>query len=109
LKRGALHRIKGQDQIGPGNRRREQLMAIAETSLTTRTALWSGGLRPRSTEAVVLDGPADPGSSIDRWRRRIRLRHHLARLLRVDAGLIEDVGLSVQEAEKEIAKPFWRL
>lgn len=45
-----------------------------------------------------------PGS----WRQRVRLRSDLARLRRIDPRLIEDIGISREAAEQEIAKPFWR-
>jgi uncharacterized protein YjiS (DUF1127 family) len=70
-----------------------------------------GNVRPESiarAAAAGPDGPADPGSLIDSWRKRIRLRRHLARLLVTDPGLIEDIGFSLEEAERELRKPFWR-
>jgi uncharacterized protein YjiS (DUF1127 family) len=42
------------------------------------------------------------------WRTRRRYRSDLKRLLRVGSYMIEDVGLSVEEAKREIQKPFWQ-
>jgi uncharacterized protein YjiS (DUF1127 family) len=39
----------------------------------------------------------------------MRLRCHLKRLLQLDARLIEDIGLTRLDAEREVTKPFWRL
>ena len=39
------------------------------------------------------------------WARRHATRAHLRRL---DAYLIDDVGLSIAEARHEAGKPFWR-
>jgi uncharacterized protein YjiS (DUF1127 family) len=42
------------------------------------------------------------------WRQRSRYRRELARLRRSGPHLIDDIGLSQAEAEREAAKPFWR-
>ena len=42
------------------------------------------------------------------WRARRRYRADLKRLHRVGSYMIEDVGLSVAEAEREIKKSFWQ-
>tara|TARA_B100000676_G_C18016927_1_gene810200 strand:+ start:252 stop:473 length:222 start_codon:yes stop_codon:yes gene_type:complete len=39
------------------------------------------------------------------WAERVWQRRHLARL---DARLLDDIGLTATEAETEIDKPFWR-
>lgn len=39
------------------------------------------------------------------WIRRRRQRRHLATL---DAHLLRDIGITPDEARREIAKPFWR-
>jgi len=39
------------------------------------------------------------------WAERARQRRHLARL---DARLLEDIGLTATEAAAEVEKPFWR-
>jgi len=43
-----------------------------------------------------------------RWRRRRRYRAELARLLKVGPHMIDDIGLGLEEARREAAKPFWR-
>ena len=84
-------------------------MASVEVTASPRTVLQARLDHVHSTGATTLDGPAERGSRIDFWRRRLRFRRHMARLLRLDAGLIEDMGLTLQEAQQEVAKPFWRL
>ena len=44
----------------------------------------------------------------DVWQTRRRFRKDLARLLRVGTYMIEDVGLTLAEANREIEKPFWQ-
>ena len=39
------------------------------------------------------------------WRQRARQRRQL---LRLDDGLLKDIGLTRCDAETEAAKPFWR-
>lgn len=42
------------------------------------------------------------------WHERIRTRWKLAGMAQEDPRLLEDVGLTKQQVETEIAKPFWR-
>lgn len=39
------------------------------------------------------------------WEERRQSRRHLSNL---DAHLLRDIGLTLREAEDEVAKPFWR-
>jgi uncharacterized protein YjiS (DUF1127 family) len=39
------------------------------------------------------------------WRERVRQREALKRL---DDRLLDDVGLSREQARREAAKPFWK-
>lgn len=39
------------------------------------------------------------------WQQRYELRRHL---LEMDDHLLEDVGISRDQARQEAAKPFWR-
>jgi uncharacterized protein YjiS (DUF1127 family) len=48
------------------------------------------------------------GSLIATWRRRIRFRRDLGKMSTVNPHLIDDIGLTRQQAEEEIAKPFWQ-
>ena len=43
------------------------------------------------------------------WQIRRRYRKDLERLLRVGTYMIEDVGLTLAEAKREIEKPFWQV
>ncbi|MGH6919595.1 MAG: DUF1127 domain-containing protein [Geminicoccaceae bacterium] len=51
---------------------------------------------------------AEARAALRLWRQRARYRRDLARLRRSGPHLIEDVGLSPKEADREAAKPFWR-
>lgn len=42
------------------------------------------------------------------WKQRRRFRNELYRLMRISPHLIVDIGLTEEEALREIAKPFWR-
>jgi uncharacterized protein YjiS (DUF1127 family) len=48
------------------------------------------------------------GAVLDAWRLRYRDRRELERLMRSAPHLIEDIGLSREHADREVAKPFWR-
>src|SRR5438552_3897925 len=76
-----------------------QIMRLASVPAAPRDSPEMGG----------LDGPACSDSRIETWLRRVRLRRHLARLLKIDPGLVVDIGLTLQEAEQEVQKSFWRL
>ena len=83
-------------------------MAVVANFLLGRPAFdLQRALPACSTGTHGLDGPAPAGGRFDRWRRRIRLRGHLARLHKTNPSLIEDIGLTLDEAEREIRKPFW--
>lgn len=53
-------------------------------------------------------GPAALRSIIAAWRERIRFRWELAQKAKANPHLIDDMGLTKQQAEAEIAKPFWQ-
>lgn len=42
------------------------------------------------------------------WRRRRDYRRDVKRLLRVGPHMIEDIGLTLEEASREAVRPFWR-
>lgn len=44
-------------------------------------------------------------STLRLWRARARMRGELRRL---DERVLQDIGLSVGEADREAAKPFWK-
>ena len=46
-------------------------------------------------------------SVIATWRERMRFRWELEQMARDNPHLIDDIGLTKQQAEAEIAKPFW--
>lgn len=45
---------------------------------------------------------------VSRWRERHFYRRDLARLSSVAPHMIDDIGLTKDEVESELAKPFWR-
>ena len=48
-------------------------------------------------------------SNIAAWRQRTRFRWELKRLAKDNAYLIDDIGLTKEQVEEEIAKlPFWQ-
>ena len=46
-------------------------------------------------------------SIIATWRERIRFRWQLRQMSKDNPHLIDDIGLTIQQVEGEIAKPFW--
>jgi len=42
------------------------------------------------------------------WQERIRARWKLAQMAQENPHLLKDIGLTKQQVETEIAKPFWR-
>ncbi|MFC3324844.1 DUF1127 domain-containing protein [Mesorhizobium cantuariense] len=42
------------------------------------------------------------------WRERIRFRWQLRQMSKDNPHLIDDIGLTIQQVEGEIAKPFWQ-
>lgn len=53
-------------------------------------------------------GTARQRSIFATWRERIRIRWKLARMAQENPHLLKDIGLTKQQVETEIAKPFWR-
>ncbi|WP_207483188.1 DUF1127 domain-containing protein [Arenibaculum pallidiluteum] len=49
-----------------------------------------------------------PHGVVGVWAERRRYRRDLLRLLKVGPHMIDDVGLTVGEAEQEAKKPFWQ-
>jgi uncharacterized protein YjiS (DUF1127 family) len=42
------------------------------------------------------------------WRARRHYRRELGRLLKVGPHMISDIGLTLEDAKRQTAKPFWR-
>ncbi|CAN7415384.1 DUF1127 domain-containing protein [Bosea sp. LjRoot237] len=53
-------------------------------------------------------GPAPLRSIIMTWRERIRSRWKLAQMSQENPHLLNDIGLTRQQVETEIAKRFWQ-
>ena len=49
-----------------------------------------------------------PTGLLTTWRDRWRYRQELGRLLRVGRHMINDIGLTLAEAQAERDRPFWR-
>ena len=77
-------------------------MALTENTLQASSAL--SFLEPRNP----LRHLARLSATLGEWQTRRRYRRDLERLLRVGPHLIEDVGLTLQEASREIEKLFWQ-
>lgn len=59
------------------------------------------------TLAPNLSEPT-PQSLLAIWQDRIRTRWKLAQMAQENPHLLKDIGLTKQQVEREIAKPFWR-
>lgn len=62
----------------------------------------------RSIRSAVIAAFALPERGLDLlsvWESRLKQRHALATM---DARLLDDMGLSPEDAAHEAAKPFWR-
>lgn len=76
----------------------------------------SSGLMEAAMDDIPILDPARPRAAwpamlrrtLATWCRRMRLRRELARKLKGDPHLIDDIGLTRRQVEDEIAKPFWR-
>jgi uncharacterized protein YjiS (DUF1127 family) len=69
-------------------------------------ALWRTGDRPHAQG--LLRVVAEVRAALALWRPRARYRRDLARLRASGPHLIEDIGLLLQDADREVAKPFWQ-
>jgi len=54
------------------------------------------------------DAPMLEGTLIESWRKRLRYRWHLRRIIRCEPERLADIGLTLKEAKSEVRKPFWR-
>jgi len=70
--------------------------------------IWLGLGGRRISSDGQLDGPSSDATIAETWRKRMRYRWHLRRLLRDRPELIEDAGLCLEEAVRQSEKPFWR-
>jgi uncharacterized protein YjiS (DUF1127 family) len=52
--------------------------------------------------------PAVIAASVAAWRGRMRFRGELEEMTKANPHLIEDIGLTRHEADREIAKRFWQ-
>jgi len=81
--------------VGFAHSRRYAVASIAKPHLQeSRSALLEVG----QGLAVVLR----------EWRARLHFRKELSRLLSAAPHMIADIGLTVEDAAAELARPFWR-
>lgn len=59
------------------------------------------------TENRPVVSHANPVETLAKWRLRLLERRHLRRLLLVAPHMIEDIGLTLEDARLEAEKPFW--
>ena len=78
-------------------------MSLAGVS--PRALRWA---RLASAHSGPTGAPRGAFALLSTWRRRLRYRRELKRLLALGAHLVEDVGLMPVHARREAAKPFWR-
>jgi uncharacterized protein YjiS (DUF1127 family) len=72
-----------------------------------REPAWSE--TPMAPAGLPCGLPAIRPGIISAWRARTRFRLDLKRMLRDNPHLIDDIGLTRQQVEAEIAKlPFWQ-
>jgi uncharacterized protein YjiS (DUF1127 family) len=48
------------------------------------------------------------GDTVEQWKQHRRYRADLRRLLRVGPYMVRDIGLTPEEANRELQKPFWK-
>lgn len=66
------------------------------------------------TTTALTDAPVSNRSAFDflallaEWRQRRRYRAELRRLLSTGPHLLEDIGLTGSDMEREAFSPFWR-
>ena len=77
-------------------------MAIIESTHQDRL------LRPFPPARTPLPYTAGLRAIWAEWQIRRRYRKDLERLLRVGPYMIEDVGLTLEEVNREIEKPLWQ-
>lgn len=78
-------------------------MAVVEDTDQNRLALSSSPITIPSTQVS--------GARViwNEWQTRRMYRRELKRLLRVGPHMIDDIGLTLEETCREIAKPLWRV
>jgi uncharacterized protein YjiS (DUF1127 family) len=64
--------------------------------------------RIRRTGAGALTKEGKMHNTVNAWIARHRYRRDLVRQLELGSHLIEDIGLTREQALSEIRKPFWR-
>ncbi len=82
------------------------MKAQAMAMLPRLTDLHPGSLVPASRRASTARRPVQPSiwQRVLRWNRVARERR---RLLHLDPHMLQDIGLSPEEAYREATRPFW--
>jgi uncharacterized protein YjiS (DUF1127 family) len=76
---------------------------------TPHQAAWPGPPAGRAEVSRRHYSLATLRSIIATWRWRIRFRWELEQKSKANPHLIDDIGLTRQQVEAEIAKPFWQV
>ncbi len=56
----------------------------------------------------VNSNPSNNTSVLTTWQERVNRRRHLKKIMGANPHIVEDIGMTVSEAEIEIAKRFWQ-
>src|SRR5262245_14610865 len=69
-----------------------------------------GATKPhkQDSRSALLEVGQGVAVALSKWRARRHLRKELSRLLNVAPHMIADIGLTVEDAAAELARPFWR-
>jgi len=62
----------------------------------------------KPAQAPRRDSPATLLDIITVWEERRRFRWELEEMAKTNPHLITDIGLTKEELEAEVAKPFWK-
>ena len=60
------------------------------------------------SKRVLHEVRNEPAGVLKEWRERKLFRREVSRLLSVAPHMIDDIGLTLDEASEEMARPFWR-
>ena len=63
----------------------------------------------RASNNLLREVRQEPAVVLKEWRERHLFRREVSRLLSVAPHMIADIGLTLDEASEELARPFWRL
>jgi uncharacterized protein YjiS (DUF1127 family) len=62
----------------------------------------------QDSRSVLREAGQGPAVALSVWHARQHFRKELSRLLSVAPHMIADIGMTVEDAAAEAARPFWR-